>query len=160
MAGVCVCPEICPESNGEPVCGSDAKTYQSECELQKAACGRDPKLPALHVIFYGDCGERFAVAALSKLKNSLLRKLLPIKLVRRSKIRTMCRREGKKGNRKNNLPFVETMDNARQSRSRTRRFAISIGQKDIEGSIELGGGYIERADLLSLLSDVSPSPFQ
>lgn len=138
MAGVCVCPEICPESNGEPVCGSDAKTYQSECELQKAACGRDPKLPALHVIFYGDCGERFAVAALSKLKNSLLRKLLSIKLVRRSKIRTMCRREGKKGSRKNNLPFVETMDNARQSRSRARRFAISIGQKDIEGSIETG----------------------
>lgn len=68
MAGVCVCPEECPESTGEPVCGSDAKTYPSECELQKAACGRDPKLPVLHVIFYGDCGERF-VAALSKLSD-------------------------------------------------------------------------------------------
>lgn len=67
MAGLCVCPDECPESGGEPVCGSDAKTYPSECELQKAACGRDPKLPVLHVIFYGDCGERFAVAALSKI---------------------------------------------------------------------------------------------
>lgn len=67
MAGVCVCPDECPESSGEPVCGSDAKTYPSECELQKAACGRDPKLPVLHVIFYGDCSERFAVAALSKI---------------------------------------------------------------------------------------------
>lgn len=67
MAGVCVCPDECPESSGEPVCGSDAKTYPSECELQRAACGRDPKLPVLHVIFYGDCGERFAVAALSKI---------------------------------------------------------------------------------------------
>lgn len=72
MAGVCVCPDECPESGGEPVCGSDAKTYPSECELQKAACGRDPKLPVLHVIFYGDCGERFAVAALSKILLSFL----------------------------------------------------------------------------------------
>ncbi|XP_054001386.1 agrin-like isoform X3 [Hylaeus anthracinus] len=64
-AGECVCPEECPKSDGEPVCGSDAKTYPSECELQKAACDKDPKLPVLRVIFYGDCGERFAVAALS-----------------------------------------------------------------------------------------------
>lgn len=67
VAGVCVCPKVCPESSGELVCGSDAKTYQSECELQQAACGRDPKLPALHVIFYGDCTERLAAAALSTL---------------------------------------------------------------------------------------------
>lgn len=67
VAGVCVCPKVCPESSGELVCGSDAKTYQSECELQRAACGRDPKLPALHVIFYGDCAERLAAAALSML---------------------------------------------------------------------------------------------
>ncbi|XP_029165671.1 agrin-like isoform X4 [Nylanderia fulva] len=65
VAGVCVCPEVCPESSGELVCGSDVKTYQSECELQRAACGRDPKLPTLHVTFYGDCGDRLAVAALS-----------------------------------------------------------------------------------------------
>lgn len=67
VAGVCACPEICPESSGELVCGSDVKTYQSECELQQAACGRDPKLPTLHVTFYGDCGDRLAVAALSML---------------------------------------------------------------------------------------------
>lgn len=66
VAGVCVCPETCPEHSSEPVCGSDAKTYPSECELQRAACGGDPKLPTLQVTFYGDCGERFAVAALSK----------------------------------------------------------------------------------------------
>ncbi|KAL0132239.1 hypothetical protein PUN28_000198 [Cardiocondyla obscurior] len=65
VAGECVCPKVCPESSGELVCGSDAKTYQSECELQRAACGRDPKLPALHVIFYGDCAERLAAAALT-----------------------------------------------------------------------------------------------
>ncbi|KMQ92751.1 agrin-like isoform x1 protein [Lasius niger] len=65
MAGVCVCPEVCPESSGELVCGSDVKTYQSECELQRAACGRDLKLPTLHVTFYGDCGDRLAVAALT-----------------------------------------------------------------------------------------------
>lgn len=80
VAGVCVCPEVCPENGGgELVCGSDAKTYQSECELQRAACGRDPKLPALHVIFYGDCGERLAVAALSMF---LKLYLLPIPLCR------------------------------------------------------------------------------
>ncbi|XP_070168746.1 agrin isoform X2 [Polyergus mexicanus] len=65
VAGVCVCPKVCPESSGELVCGSDVKTYQSECELQRAACDRDPKLPALHVTFYGDCGDRLAVAALT-----------------------------------------------------------------------------------------------
>ncbi|XP_076388607.1 agrin isoform X4 [Megachile rotundata] len=65
MAGVCVCPDECPEHTGEAVCGSDASTYPSECELQRAACGRDPKLPVLHVIFYGNCSDRFAVAALS-----------------------------------------------------------------------------------------------
>ena len=66
IGGVCVCPKTCPEQSGETVCGSDAKTYPSECELQKAACGRDPKLPPLQVIFYGECVEKFAVAALSK----------------------------------------------------------------------------------------------
>ena len=62
-----MCPKVCPESSGELVCGSDLKTYRSECELQQAACGRDPKLSALHVIFYGDCSERLAAAALSML---------------------------------------------------------------------------------------------
>ncbi|XP_066597691.1 agrin-like isoform X2 [Prorops nasuta] len=71
MAGVCICPEECPEeTTGKIVCGSDTKTYPSECELQRAACDRDPKLPALHVIFYGDCSERFAVASLTTMSTA------------------------------------------------------------------------------------------
>lgn len=67
-AGECICPESCPEPKDEPVCGTDAKTYPSECELQRAACDRDKaKLAALHVAFHGECGEKFAVAALSKI---------------------------------------------------------------------------------------------
>ncbi|KAL6259624.1 hypothetical protein P5V15_009540 [Pogonomyrmex californicus] len=76
VAGVCVCPKVCPESSGELVCGSDAKTYQSECELQRAACGRDPKLPALHVTFYGDCTDRLAAAALSTFPKLYTRPLI------------------------------------------------------------------------------------
>lgn len=67
VAGICVCPQNCPDKSGETVCGSDAKTYSSECELQKAACERDPNVPPLQVIFYGECVEKFPVAALSKL---------------------------------------------------------------------------------------------
>lgn len=66
-AGECICPESCPEESGKTVCGTDGKTYQSECELQRIACDRDKikELP-LHVAFHGECGEKFAVAALSK----------------------------------------------------------------------------------------------
>ncbi|XP_023317624.1 agrin-like isoform X1 [Trichogramma pretiosum] len=64
-AGQCICPLQCPEPTGDSVCGSNSKTYPSECELQKAACQREPHLPPLHVTFYGECGEGFPVAALS-----------------------------------------------------------------------------------------------
>ncbi|XP_050484807.1 agrin-like isoform X6 [Bombus huntii] len=91
MAGVCVCPEECPESTGEPVCGSDAKTYPSECELQKAACGRDPKLPVLHVIFYGDCGERF-VAALTTMSTPAVVRLATTAVdVTSTQVREACK---------------------------------------------------------------------
>ncbi|XP_048504803.1 agrin-like isoform X3 [Athalia rosae] len=76
VGGTCVCPEICPSNDtGEPVCGSDTKTYPSECELQKAACDRDPGLPALHVTFYGDCGEKSPVAALTTMSTAPVTRL-------------------------------------------------------------------------------------
>lgn len=71
-AGECICPESCPDTRDEPVCGTDGKTYSSECELQRVACDRlETKLPRLHVAFNGECGEKFAVAALSKLSPTI-----------------------------------------------------------------------------------------
>ncbi|XP_034935622.1 agrin-like isoform X2 [Chelonus insularis] len=75
-AGECVCPKSCPEPKGEPVCGTDAKTYPSECELQRTACDRDKtKLPPLHVAFHGECGEKFAVAALTTMSTASVTRL-------------------------------------------------------------------------------------
>ncbi|XP_011499741.1 PREDICTED: agrin-like [Ceratosolen solmsi marchali] len=75
-AGVCVCPLSCPEASGAYVCGSDSKTYTSECELQKAACERDPNLSALHVNYYGECGQGFPVAALTTMSTSSITRLV------------------------------------------------------------------------------------
>lgn len=52
--GAAYCPVYCPEYYS-PVCGSDHKTYDNECELRKAAC-RDQSLYRLHE---GSCGEYF-----------------------------------------------------------------------------------------------------
>ncbi|XP_051154479.1 agrin-like isoform X3 [Leptopilina boulardi] len=76
VAGVCVCPKNCPNKSGEIVCGSDAKTYSSECELQKAACERDTKLAPLQVIFYGECVEKFPVAALTTMSTPAITRLV------------------------------------------------------------------------------------
>ncbi|XP_063988632.1 agrin-like isoform X5 [Diachasmimorpha longicaudata] len=75
-AGECVCPESCPEPTGEPVCGTDAKTYPSECDLQRTACDKlRSKLSSLHVAFHGECGEKFAVAALTTMSTPSVTRL-------------------------------------------------------------------------------------
>ncbi|XP_042637513.1 agrin [Orycteropus afer afer] len=49
--GRCVCPSECVAS-AQPVCGSDGRTYASECELHVAACTRQI---SLHVVSAGHC---------------------------------------------------------------------------------------------------------
>lgn len=50
---VCACPPPC-EPVLRPVCGSDARTHDSECELGRVACllGRE-----LRVVHAGACGK-------------------------------------------------------------------------------------------------------
>ncbi|XP_076065553.1 agrin-like isoform X2 [Oratosquilla oratoria] len=52
-AGQCLCPISCP-STEEPVCASDGRTYDNECEMQKAAC---TLAEGLRVEFFGECVE-------------------------------------------------------------------------------------------------------
>ncbi|XP_053616834.1 agrin-like [Plodia interpunctella] len=49
---VCACPPPC-EPVLRPVCGSDSRTHDSECELQRAACLLGRELRVLHA---GACG--------------------------------------------------------------------------------------------------------
>ncbi|XP_030743825.1 agrin [Echinops telfairi] len=49
--GRCVCPSECVAS-AQPVCGSDGRTYTSECELHVAACTHQI---SLHVASTGHC---------------------------------------------------------------------------------------------------------
>ena len=49
--GRCRCPKVCP-STDQPVCGSDMKTYQNECEMMKEACKKGIEL---HVVDSGEC---------------------------------------------------------------------------------------------------------
>ncbi|XP_038208329.1 agrin-like isoform X2 [Zerene cesonia] len=49
---VCACPPPC-EPVLRPVCGSDARTHDSECELRRAACLLGRELKVLHA---GACG--------------------------------------------------------------------------------------------------------
>ncbi|XP_067572597.1 agrin isoform X4 [Pseudorca crassidens] len=51
--GRCVCPSECVAS-AQPVCGSDGRTYASECELHVHACTRQI---SLHVASAGPCRE-------------------------------------------------------------------------------------------------------
>ncbi|XP_031777264.1 uncharacterized protein LOC100678116 isoform X3 [Nasonia vitripennis] len=90
-AGNCVCPETCPEPTGDYVCGSDTKTYASECELQKAACQREPNQPGLHVIFYGECGAGFPVAALTTMSTPSITRLVTSSEVTSSPELEACR---------------------------------------------------------------------
>uniref|UniRef100_T1JZW6 Agrin n=1 Tax=Tetranychus urticae TaxID=32264 RepID=T1JZW6_TETUR len=47
----CVCPKVCIRDD-RPVCGSNGKTYESECELQMASCHLQINLTVAH---HGSC---------------------------------------------------------------------------------------------------------
>ena len=49
---VCECPKQCP-SLGEPVCGSNGKTYENECIARKESCEKKKGLS----IKPGSCGK-------------------------------------------------------------------------------------------------------
>ncbi|CAB3365946.1 Hypothetical predicted protein [Cloeon dipterum] len=48
----CRCPEHCPTLGQHPVCGSDGRSYISECVLRMTACQRQEHLRVIHL---GEC---------------------------------------------------------------------------------------------------------
>ena len=46
LSHVCECPSNCSKANSPPVCGSDGKIYENECELQRYSCTNRVKITA------------------------------------------------------------------------------------------------------------------
>ncbi|XP_076059065.1 agrin-like isoform X2 [Oratosquilla oratoria] len=46
--GRCSCPTDCSQALGGEVCGSDGRTYRTECELQVAACSSRASITVVH----------------------------------------------------------------------------------------------------------------
>ncbi|XP_049782385.1 agrin-like [Schistocerca cancellata] len=54
--GVCACKSSCPQDGPKQrLCGSDGRTYDSECELQLASCLRSRGQHPITVASLGDC---------------------------------------------------------------------------------------------------------
>ncbi|XP_070562238.1 agrin-like [Ptychodera flava] len=54
--GKCICPSVCPAIYS-PLCGSDGKTYENECELKRASC-RQRKV--IQVLDDGECEDIYS----------------------------------------------------------------------------------------------------
>ena len=56
--GECICPSVCLRIDS-PVCGSDGKTYENECELRIQSCKIQTLIAIMHK---GQCGEYLMIA--------------------------------------------------------------------------------------------------
>ena len=58
LAARCQCPDRCDKYGdsvgSRPVCGSDGKDYQNDCEMKRAACRN---MKEIGIKYYGRCGE-------------------------------------------------------------------------------------------------------